>query len=423
MAGPDSKRMYLSIVAQNIDKIKSEKPYWNKNFVPITASGAGTKYTMLQAAMMLDKPKVVKYLVGHPAVDVAVKTSDGKSTLMVAVISRMPCTVLEKLLERYDLRTINELDPGGCTALDYCEPDTPQYNLLQSLGCQTKKDLDASLQGFFGNAGANVVHQRVRRKGDSKQPKEEKRTQGSALGTSSQKDTEKSASAGEKSVDQQHQSGGGDPHSASDHCVSDEDSVSSDEADDPWKLFDTPEDLLKVLQAYLDVWGDEGEDAKLCQEWVCYVTKKIGKGKGSAAVEKWNALMVSVYGEGNVMRYEPKKCAKQGTNRDPPVPAYGGATSFEQGARYEEQQADGSEKRTDDDTRDGIERPDPDILKNFFDPTAPPVEMRTPRKPPPADGGPRVVGLRVNKEEARKQFPCLLGPKSRSSKKRGSKKN
>lgn len=38
MAGPDSKRMYLSIVAQNMEKIKSDKPYWNKNFVPITAT-------------------------------------------------------------------------------------------------------------------------------------------------------------------------------------------------------------------------------------------------------------------------------------------------------------------------------------------------------------------------------------------------
>ncbi|CBZ51027.1 conserved hypothetical protein [Neospora caninum Liverpool] len=426
MAGPDSKRMYLSIVAQNMDKIKSEKPYWNKNFVPVTASGTGTKYTMLQAAMMLDKLKVVKYLVGHPAVDVAVKSSDSKTTLMVAVIARMPCSVLEKLLERYDLRTINELDPGGCTALDYCEPNTPQYKLLQSLGCQTKKDRDASLQGFFGNAGTTAVHQRVRRKGDPKRPKEakaEKEAEGSAPGTAAQNSPPspraEAASDNERSGTQQERRGS----VSSEPGVSDDDCASDEEMDDPWQLVDEAEDLLYLLQTYLDKWGDDGEDGKLCQEWVGYTTKKIAKGKGKHAVEKWNDLMKSVYGEENVSRYEPKNSAKRHSNGKQSAASEAGAKSGESEDRPEDEVREETEKRTDDDTQEG-EKPDPEILKNFFDPTAPPIEMKiTQRKPPPPDGGPRVVGLRLNKEEARKQFADILGPRSSPKKKRNSKKN
>lgn len=37
--------------------------------------------------MMLKKMKVVKYLAGHPAVDLSVKASDSRSTLMVATQS------------------------------------------------------------------------------------------------------------------------------------------------------------------------------------------------------------------------------------------------------------------------------------------------------------------------------------------------
>ncbi|PFH32194.1 hypothetical protein BESB_021350 [Besnoitia besnoiti] len=416
MAGPDSKRMYLSIVAQNMDKIKAEKPYWNKNFVPITASGAGTKYTMLQAAMMLDKMKVVKYLAGHPAVDFSVKSTDNKSTLMIAAISQMPVSVLEKILERYDLRTINELDPAGNTALDLCEPDTEEYDFLQSVGCKTKADREATLHEFLVSAGNHVVHQRVRKKGEGERRPAEQAEAKSGAGSTPQKTPRSTASGRETPTEPERrgaeqQDGNQRGTDANSPVKPDDADCAVDEMDeDPWQLVDTPEDLLHLLQDYLETWGSEGDDGELCQEWVEYVTKKLKKGNGDRAVQKWNALMTSMYGEENLRHYSANKHETAKQTEEAGAPA---SEDKREAEPLEESvaplPAQDTEKRPDADMGRTGDVPRPEVLKNFFDPTAPPIEMKTPRKPPPPDGGPRVVGLGLDKEEARKQVAELLG--------------
>ncbi|PHJ17406.1 ankyrin repeat-containing protein [Cystoisospora suis] len=427
MAGPDSKRMYLSIVAQNMEKIKSDKPYWNKNFVPITATGAGAKYTALQAAMMLKKMKVVKFLVGHPAVDLSVKSSDNRSTLMVAAQSGMPLSVLEKLLDRYDLKTINELDPGGSTALDLCEPNTEEYEFLQSVGCRTKADREAALQGFLVSAGKHVVHQRVKTRNPSGVETGGRTTtspgKNDCQKTSPQRKTsETDSSCGEGSdiASDAHSERSPSRHEPGDQTGTGEQTDVDEEVEDPWKLFDSPKDLERVLQAYLDAWGEEGDDGELCKEWVKYVSKKIEKGKGKSAVEKWNDLMIASYGKEHVSRYVPKRYRQVGEQgKDEEGEGLDkGSTFSDTASRSRDASRKGAESDPGVDGTQGV-----DALKNFFDPTAPPIECKTPRKPPPPDGGKRVVGIQVDKEQARKEVAGLFLSSSRSEKsRRGSKK-
>lgn len=52
-------------------------------------SGAGTKYTSFQAAMVLQKMKVVEFLIDQPSVDMGVRSTDGKTTLIIATESKV----------------------------------------------------------------------------------------------------------------------------------------------------------------------------------------------------------------------------------------------------------------------------------------------------------------------------------------------
>ena len=54
-----------------------------------TLSGTGTKYTSLQAAMILQKMKVVDFLLDQPSIDLTVKSTDGKNTIIVAVEAKV----------------------------------------------------------------------------------------------------------------------------------------------------------------------------------------------------------------------------------------------------------------------------------------------------------------------------------------------
>ncbi|CDJ58120.1 hypothetical protein, conserved [Eimeria maxima] len=124
MAGPDPKRMYIAINSQNLDALKPEKPYWSKPFVFVNPSGTGTKYTSLQAAMILQKMKVVDFLLDQPSVDLTVKSTDGKNTVTVAVEAKMGVGTLEKILRKLDLRCLGEVDSSGKGPIDYAEPGT-----------------------------------------------------------------------------------------------------------------------------------------------------------------------------------------------------------------------------------------------------------------------------------------------------------
>ena len=55
----------------------------------VDLSGTGAKYTAFQAAMILQKTKVVDYLVDQPSVDMTAKSTDGRNTLIIAVESKV----------------------------------------------------------------------------------------------------------------------------------------------------------------------------------------------------------------------------------------------------------------------------------------------------------------------------------------------
>ncbi|OEH76012.1 hypothetical protein cyc_06421 [Cyclospora cayetanensis] len=271
MAGPDPKRMYLAINSQNIESLKAERPYWSKPFVFVTPSGTGTKYTSLQAAMMLQKMKVVDFLIDQPSVDLTVKSTDGKSTLIIAVEAKMKVSVLEKILRKLELRCLAEVDPSGKGPVDYAVPGSDEYEFLHSMGCKTKQEKEAAIAGFFGEDVKGTVpgvseHQRRRKKGGAR---EQKSTKEGNIAPSSRSASEEDNS--DRASDA--------PHS------------NVEEVESTWRHFDDIDELETALKAYIHEWGDDHEEGKNCAHWLRSVSRARETGKTKKLLAKWNASM------------------------------------------------------------------------------------------------------------------------------------
>lgn len=76
-------------------------------------SGTGIKYTSLQAAMMLKKMKIVDFLLDQPALDLTVKSTDGKNTVTVAVEAKVWSTVFSATRLQFACATIGSWCPIG----------------------------------------------------------------------------------------------------------------------------------------------------------------------------------------------------------------------------------------------------------------------------------------------------------------------
>ncbi|CDI73816.1 hypothetical protein, conserved [Eimeria praecox] len=272
MAGPDPKRMYIAINSQNLDALKPEKPYWSKPFVFVNPSGTGTKYTSLQAAMILQKMKVVDFLLDQPSVDLTVKSTDGKNTVMIAVEAKMGVGTLEKILHKLDLRCLSEVDSSGKGPIDYAEPGTDVYEFLHSMGCKTRHEKEVAMAGFFGESVKGTVpgvseHQRRRKVGNSPRKKAEKKTSSSGTSHSSSEEELKS------------------PQPSEAPCSSEE------EDDTLWRHFDDIDALEQALRAYIDEWGKDHDDGKSCAHWLRSVARARETGKTEKLLTKWNATI------------------------------------------------------------------------------------------------------------------------------------
>lgn len=300
MAGPDPKRMYLAVNSQNIETLKALKPYWSKPFVSVTPSGSGTKYTALQAAMVLQKMKVVDFLLEQPSVDMGVKNTEGKSTLIIAVESKMTVEVLGKILEKFELRCLNEVDSAGYGAIDYSDPSSDVFEFLHSMGCKTKREKEVVMAGFFeenitGTIPGVSAQQRRRKAGSTPRSKKEQKTETPA---SSRSLAESSNS----------------PHSCSESKNACRET--DDQQDKLWGLFDNIEDLEAALKAYVDEWGVDHEEGENCAHWLRSLNKAKAAGKEEKLLKKWNA---SVDQQGII--------GEKGDNSNPKMGRYASACS------------------------------------------------------------------------------------------------
>lgn len=300
MAGPDPKRMYLAINSQNIDALKAEKPYWSRPFVFLNPSGSGPKYTSLQAAMLLHKHRVVEFLIDQPSVDVAAKSTDGKSTLVIAVEAKMEVATLEKILQRLELRCLYDVDSTGKGPLDYAEPGSEVFDFLHSMGCKTREEKEAAMFNFFGEEVKGTVpgvsaHQRKRNKGATPRQKSDRKSgkRGSSASPSPASSPSGSPSSqyrGEEATSRASPS----PASPSPSSQPDE---GAEVVDNTWRPFDNIDDLEKALKAYIEEWGSDHEEGESCVQWLEGIDRARKGGKEAKLLKKWNASIADMHKE------------------------------------------------------------------------------------------------------------------------------
>ncbi|CDI75041.1 ankyrin repeat-containing protein, putative [Eimeria praecox] len=74
-----------SVIANgNLGTVKAMMRYWNQPVSDMDDNSNASKYTLLQMALMLQKKKVVEYLLPQQNLDLNTKATDGTTALMTA---------------------------------------------------------------------------------------------------------------------------------------------------------------------------------------------------------------------------------------------------------------------------------------------------------------------------------------------------
>ncbi|CDJ42606.1 ankyrin repeat-containing protein, putative [Eimeria tenella] len=74
-----------SVIANgSLGTVKAMKRYWNQPVSDMNDDSNASKYTLLQMALMLQKKKVVEYLLPQQDLDLNTKATDGTTALMTA---------------------------------------------------------------------------------------------------------------------------------------------------------------------------------------------------------------------------------------------------------------------------------------------------------------------------------------------------
>ncbi|PFH37879.1 ankyrin repeat-containing protein [Besnoitia besnoiti] len=126
------------IAGGSINTIKSLKKYWNSPVSDVDDNSSEAKYTMLQMAILLNKKKIVEYLIPQKDLDLTTRATDGTTALMTAVEKDVPLDWIRAMLERGADKNINVEDNEGRMAIDRCEKGSAVYDLLVRYGAQPK---------------------------------------------------------------------------------------------------------------------------------------------------------------------------------------------------------------------------------------------------------------------------------------------
>eukprot|EP00070_Physeter_catodon_P039099 XP_028345993.1 uncharacterized protein LOC112062922 [Physeter catodon] len=118
----------------NINTIKALKRYWNTPVSDIDDNSSEAKYTVLQMALLLNKRKIVEYMIPQKDLDLTTRATDGTTALMLAVEKEVPLDWVRAMLERGAAENIDAEDHDGRSALDRCKKGSEMYELLLRYG-------------------------------------------------------------------------------------------------------------------------------------------------------------------------------------------------------------------------------------------------------------------------------------------------
>ncbi|KAL8453143.1 hypothetical protein Emed_001013 [Eimeria media] len=128
------------IATGSLGTVKAMKRYWNQPVSDMDENSNASKYTLLQMALMLQKKRVVEYLLPQEDLDLNTKATDGTTALMTACDQQVPVDWIQAMLERGANKSINDEDNEGRSALDRCEKGSPVYELLLKYGATPRPE-------------------------------------------------------------------------------------------------------------------------------------------------------------------------------------------------------------------------------------------------------------------------------------------
>ncbi|KAL8275793.1 hypothetical protein Esti_000356 [Eimeria stiedai] len=128
------------IATGSLGTVKAMKRYWNQPVSDMDDNSNASKYTLLQMALMLQKKRVVEYLLPQQDLDLNTKATDGTTALMTACDQQVPTDWIQAMLERGANKSINDEDNEGRSALDRCEKGSPVYELLIKYGAKPRPE-------------------------------------------------------------------------------------------------------------------------------------------------------------------------------------------------------------------------------------------------------------------------------------------
>ncbi|CAD2093725.1 conserved Plasmodium protein, unknown function [Plasmodium vinckei lentum] len=123
-----------------IDDVKNLKPYWNVQIANFKDSINEPIFTLLQMAILLNKKKIVGYLLARKGLDINVLSKHNQTALMIACEKKVPLDWIEAILKKGGDLGINVKDDFNETALDKCTFNSKAYQLLLKYGAIESKN-------------------------------------------------------------------------------------------------------------------------------------------------------------------------------------------------------------------------------------------------------------------------------------------
>ncbi|VWU50675.1 ankyrin-repeat protein, putative [Hepatocystis sp. ex Piliocolobus tephrosceles] len=117
-----------------IDDVKKLKPYWNMQIANYKEGAKEPVYTLLQMAIIMNKKKIVGYLLARRGLDINVLSRNNQTALMIACEKKVPLDWIEAILKKGGDLGINMKDDYNETALDKCIFNSKAYRLLLKYG-------------------------------------------------------------------------------------------------------------------------------------------------------------------------------------------------------------------------------------------------------------------------------------------------
>eukprot|EP00918_Siedleckia_nematoides_P003708 GHVU01008307.1.p1 GENE.GHVU01008307.1~~GHVU01008307.1.p1 ORF type:complete len:362 (+),score=108.15 GHVU01008307.1:356-1441(+) len=132
------------IEAENLNTIDGMKEYCNEPLIDYDIGDDLQRFTILQAGIILNKPRVVNHVLSWDQLDINARSSNGQTALMICCRRSCDIMLLRAVLDRGAAEALSLTDNENKMAIELCYEDWPGYPLLAEYYKKADVPFDAS---------------------------------------------------------------------------------------------------------------------------------------------------------------------------------------------------------------------------------------------------------------------------------------